>query len=58
MNAQDILRWQEMALQYGSELGIKVLAAIAFWIIGRWLIGAGLAASCRARWSVRRSMRP
>ena len=40
MNAQDISRWQEMALQYGSELGIKVLAAIAFWIIGRWLIGA------------------
>ncbi|MBK7675653.1 MAG: mechanosensitive ion channel family protein [Candidatus Accumulibacter sp.] len=39
MNAQDISRWQEMALQTGSELGIKVLAAIAFWIIGRWLIG-------------------
>jgi hypothetical protein len=57
MNAQDISRWQEMALQYGSELGIKVLAAIAFWIIGRWLIGA-LAVSCKAHWSVRRSMRP
>ncbi len=39
MNAQDITRWQEMALQYGSELGVKVLAAIAFWVIGRWLIG-------------------
>lgn len=39
MNAQDISRWQEMALQYGSELGIKVLAAVAFWVIGRWLIG-------------------
>jgi small conductance mechanosensitive channel len=22
-----------------TELGIKVLAAIAFWIVGRWLIG-------------------
>ena len=22
-----------------SELAIKVLAAIAFWIVGRWLIG-------------------
>jgi small conductance mechanosensitive channel len=40
MNAQDISRWQEIVLQTGSELGIKVLAAIAFWIIGRWLIGA------------------
>jgi len=38
MNAQDVMRWQDMALQYGSELGIKVLAAIAFWVIGRWLI--------------------
>lgn len=38
MNAQDVTRWQDMALQYGSELGIKVLAAIAFWVIGRWLI--------------------
>ena len=40
MNAQDISRWQDLALQYASELGVKVLAAIAFWIIGRWLIGA------------------
>ena len=38
MNAQDVTRWQEMALQYGSELGVKVLAAISFWVIGRWLI--------------------
>ena len=38
MNKEDILRWQDLALQYGSELGIKVLAAIAFWLIGRWLI--------------------
>ncbi|MCM8595483.1 mechanosensitive ion channel family protein, partial [Accumulibacter sp.] len=30
--------WQEIVLQYGSELGVKMLAAIAFWIIGRWLI--------------------
>ena len=25
------------------ELGVKVLAAIAFWIIGRWLIGRVIA---------------
>ncbi len=39
MNAQDLTRWQDVILQYGSELGAKVLAAIAFWVIGRWLIG-------------------
>ncbi|EXI92482.1 MAG: Small-conductance mechanosensitive channel [Candidatus Accumulibacter sp. BA-94] len=39
MTSQDISRWQELALQYGSELGIKILAAIAFWVVGRWLIG-------------------
>ncbi|MCB1943753.1 MAG: mechanosensitive ion channel family protein [Candidatus Accumulibacter sp.] len=39
MDATDASRWQELAVQYGSEFGIKVLAAIAFWVIGRWLIG-------------------
>ena len=39
MNTEDISRWQGIAVQYVSELGVKVLAAIAFWIIGRWLIG-------------------
>ncbi|HPT50287.1 MAG TPA: mechanosensitive ion channel family protein [Accumulibacter sp.] len=39
MNSQDLTRWQEVIVQYGSELGAKVLAAIAFWVIGRWLIG-------------------
>lgn len=38
MNAQDISRWQDLAVQYASDFGIKVLAAIAFWVIGRWLI--------------------
>jgi small conductance mechanosensitive channel len=30
---------QEFLTTTGTELAIKVLAAIAFWIIGRWLIG-------------------
>lgn len=38
MNAQDISRWQDLAVQYASDFGIKVLAAIAFWVIGRWLM--------------------
>ncbi len=39
MNQSDITRWQEIALQYATDLGVKILAAIAFWVIGRWLIG-------------------
>ena len=30
---------QEFLLTRGADLAIKVLAAIAFWIVGRWLIG-------------------
>ena len=37
-----------------AELAIKVLAAIAFWIVGRWIIGRVISleigrASCRER---------
>jgi len=39
MSTEDFSRWQGLVMQYVSELGVKVLAAIAFWIIGRWLIG-------------------
>jgi small conductance mechanosensitive channel len=39
MNQTDLAHWQEIALQYATDLGAKVLAAIAFWVIGRWLIG-------------------
>lgn len=30
---------QEFLLTTGADLAIKVLAAIAFWLVGRWLIG-------------------
>ncbi|MBV2132863.1 mechanosensitive ion channel family protein [Pseudomonas sp. MAP12] len=30
--------WQLVA-DYGVAFGVKILAAIAFWVIGRWLIG-------------------
>ncbi len=36
MDMQDI---QNFLSTTATELGIKILAAIAFWIIGRWLIG-------------------
>src|SRR3954471_6970801 len=35
----DIQRYTDVIAAYATDLGVKVLAAIAFWIIGRWLIG-------------------
>ncbi len=29
----------ELVTTYGAALAVKILAAIAFWVIGRWLIG-------------------
>ena len=40
MNIDNI---QEFLLTKGVDLAIKVLAAIAFWIVGRWLIGKVIA---------------
>lgn len=39
MDASTLSKYQDLAVQYGSEFGIKILAAVAFWVIGRWLIG-------------------
>jgi small conductance mechanosensitive channel len=39
MNPQDISRYQDLLLTTATDLGLKILAAIAFWVIGRWLIG-------------------
>lgn len=36
---QDIQKYTDIATAYVTEAGLKVLAAIVFWIIGRWLIG-------------------
>ncbi|GLR15199.1 hypothetical protein GCM10007907_39890 [Chitinimonas prasina] len=35
----DFAHWQDLLLGYATTLGVKLLAAIAFWVIGRWLIG-------------------
>jgi small conductance mechanosensitive channel len=37
-----VQKYQDLAITYASEFGIKILAAIAFWVIGRWLIGVVL----------------
>lgn len=39
MNEQYFSRYQDFIVTTATEVGLKVLAAIAFWVIGRWLIG-------------------
>ena len=39
MTEQDISRYQDIFVTTATDVGIKILAAIAFWMIGRWLIG-------------------
>ncbi|MFC7418794.1 mechanosensitive ion channel family protein [Iodobacter arcticus] len=39
MDATWVQKYQDLAMGYVAEFGVKVIAAIAFWVIGRWLIG-------------------
>jgi len=36
---ENIGHYQQLVASYATELGIKVIAVILFWIVGRWLIG-------------------
>jgi small conductance mechanosensitive channel len=36
---KDIQKYSDIAAAYATEAGLKILAAIVFWIVGRWLIG-------------------
>ena len=36
---QEIQHYTDIVAAYATAAGMKVVAAIAFWIIGRWLIG-------------------
>ena len=42
MNREDVSRFQDLVLTTATDLGLKILAAIAFWVIGRWLIGVAV----------------
>ncbi len=42
MNKEDLSRYQDLIVTAATELGLKVLAAVAFWVIGRWLIGVAV----------------
>ncbi|MBB5019718.1 small conductance mechanosensitive channel [Chitinivorax tropicus] len=39
MQDLNLNHWRSLIEQYVTEFGVKILVAIAFWIIGRWLIG-------------------
>ncbi len=39
IDATVIAKYQDLAMSYVAEFGVKILAGIAFWVIGRWLIG-------------------
>lgn len=39
MTEHDIARYQDILVTTATDVGLKILAAIAFWVIGRWLIG-------------------
>lgn len=42
MEMPDVNKYQDIIVEYVTTFGVKILAAIAFWIIGRWLIGVVL----------------
>lgn len=39
METATVSKYQDLVMQYVTTFGVKILAAIAFWVIGRWLIG-------------------
>lgn len=42
LNEQEISRYQELIVTTATDIGIKILAAIVFWVVGRWLIGVAV----------------
>jgi len=39
MEIADVNKYQDLVIGYATTFGVKIIAAIAFWIVGRWLIG-------------------
>jgi small conductance mechanosensitive channel len=42
MDKADFTRYQDLIVSTATNVGIKVLAAIVFWVLGRWLIGTAV----------------
>lgn len=38
MDATTLQKYQDVVVAYATEVGFKVLAALIFWVVGRWLI--------------------
>jgi len=39
LQMENVSQYQQLAITYATEIGTKIIAAIIFWIVGRWLIG-------------------
>lgn len=48
MDKADFTRYQDLIVTTATDVGIKVLAAIVFWVVGRWLIGTAVSLIRRA----------
>lgn len=42
MDASQIEKYQNLVVGYATEFGVKMLAAIAFWVVGRWLVSVAV----------------
>lgn len=42
MNEQDVSRYQDLIVTTATDVGLKIVAAIIFWVVGRWLIGVAV----------------
>lgn len=39
---QEFGRYQDVVVHYATEIGLKVIGALVFWVVGRWLIGVAV----------------
>jgi small conductance mechanosensitive channel len=42
MTEHDFSRYQDLLVTTATDVGLKILAAIVFWVVGRWLIGVAV----------------
>lgn len=42
VSADNLNNLMNIVMEYATTFGVKILAAIAFWVVGRWLIGAAV----------------
>ena len=36
---EDYQKWIDLAIEKGSEYGLKILMAVVIWTVGKWVIG-------------------